>query len=678
MADLNSTSILAASATPRPTYTFSYSTTRISNAQVRYHFKVTGTMPWSSSYIGSGGTNGAHIFHITLNGVTTDVTFKVSTTTWSGTTPKSVEFDVYVDIGASSDLTCTLSMTSGYFTAGTFGATTATVSVPGLLSAKSTITGSYFNYQMGSNEAIGFGITENTSGIDYTYSLKFKVNGTEYASSTPSKSSTSITPSAANKTSMYAGLLDNYEYSAELVLETFFQGSSQGTISLAGKLTIPSSNAPTFNGFSYVDTNAATKAITALDTDIIQGQSTIRVTITAATLKNNATLKKYTVIINGRTYTSTSTTIDIGTMDTAGNIRVIVEDSRGLTAEQSIAVTPIPYNKIIFQTLTADRQNGVGDQTTLNGTFTYTPLSNANDIITLKYKYKLSSDISWPVNWTTISLAAPSPITKNGINCTLTKLLGSFSIDLSYNIKVYIADNLTSVEKDIMLTTAAPLLSYRKSKLGINKIPGTYATDEANGFGAVAFDVRGAIYSNGAAVCPVGSSMDWSSDKIPTGWAKEDGTAYNKDTYPELFLILGTKYGSGNGTTTHFAVPNSKGRATIATGQGETYANGSSTTGTNFGLGDAGGKEQHILAKTELPTGITGSLTMHGAESSTNLYSASGVFSSGGQSPRYGNTGTGVAGVESIGTLNFSLGGSGFSHNNLQPYIAKHKIIRMF
>ncbi len=44
----------------------------------------------------------------------------------------------------------------------------------------------------------------------------------------------------------------------------------------------------------------------------------------------------------------------------------------------------------------------------------------------------------------------------------------------------------------------------------------------------------------------------------PTGWLLCDGSAVSRSTYSALFAVIGTTYGSGNGSTT-FNVPNAQG-----------------------------------------------------------------------------------------------------------------------
>ena len=50
------------------------------------------------------------------------------------------------------------------------------------------------------------------------------------------------------------------------------------------------------------------------------------------------------------------------------------------------------------------------------------------------------------------------------------------------------------------------------------------------------------------------------------GWLLCDGTSYLRATYPNLFALIGTAFGSVDGT--HFSVPDMRGRTPIGSGQG--------------------------------------------------------------------------------------------------------------
>lgn len=58
---------------------------------------------------------------------------------------------------------------------------------------------------------------------------------------------------------------------------------------------------------------------------------------------------------------------------------------------------------------------------------------------------------------------------------------------------------------------------------------------------------------------PVGTLISYAGTSIPTGWLLCNGSAVSRSTYSRLFNIIGTKYGTGNGSTT-FNLPNCNGR----------------------------------------------------------------------------------------------------------------------
>lgn len=56
-------------------------------------------------------------------------------------------------------------------------------------------------------------------------------------------------------------------------------------------------------------------------------------------------------------------------------------------------------------------------------------------------------------------------------------------------------------------------------------------------------------------VVKIGSLLPFAGDTPPSGWLRCDGAAISRITYANLFAVIGTKYGAGNGSTT-FNLPN--------------------------------------------------------------------------------------------------------------------------
>ena len=81
-------------------------------------------------------------------------------------------------------------------------------------------------------------------------------------------------------------------------------------------------------------------------------------------------------------------------------------------------------------------------------------------------------------------------------------------------------------------------------------------------------------------------------------WLLCDESEISRTTYSDLFAILGTAFGVGDGSTT-FNLPNPEGRIPMIAGQGTT-AEGDET-GTDRVLGATGGYETHTLITSEMP-----------------------------------------------------------------------------
>ena len=60
----------------------------------------------------------------------------------------------------------------------------------------------------------------------------------------------------------------------------------------------------------------------------------------------------------------------------------------------------------------------------------------------------------------------------------------------------------------------------------------------------------GTLYAD----CPVGTILAYGGTTPPAGWFICDGTALNRTSFAELFSVIGTQFGQGNGSTT-FNIP---------------------------------------------------------------------------------------------------------------------------
>lgn len=126
------------------------------------------------------------------------------------------------------------------------------------------------------------------------------------------------------------------------------------------------------------------------------------------------------------------------------------------------------------------------------------------------------------------------------------------------------------------------------------------------------------------------------------GWLLCDGSAISRTLYLDLYNVIGTSFGSGNGTTT-FNLPDSRSRVLGSVGAGAGL--------TTRSLGASVGAETHTLTEAEIPshTHSVGSIP----DGTQNIAAASG-----------GGT---TAADEVRTTITSGSAGGGGAHNNMQP-----------
>jgi len=90
---------------------------------------------------------------------------------------------------------------------------------------------------------------------------------------------------------------------------------------------------------------------------------------------------------------------------------------------------------------------------------------------------------------------------------------------------------------------------------------------------------------------PIGSITLFGGSSAPDGWLLCDGSEVSRTSYSELFSVIGTTYGVGDGSTT-FNLPNLKGNIPV----GLNNADSSFDT-----LGKTGGSKNYTLTTNNLP-----------------------------------------------------------------------------
>lgn len=160
------------------------------------------------------------------------------------------------------------------------------------------------------------------------------------------------------------------------------------------------------------------------------------------------------------------------------------------------------------------------------------------------------------------------------------------------------------------------------------------------------------LFVNPSNYLPVGTILMNAASTAPTGWLLCYGQAVSRSTYANLFTALSTTYGVGDGVTT-FNLPDLRGR-TVA-GMDNMGGSGANRV-TNVAADSVGGvmgTETHTLTTSEMP-------------SHSHYASGSG-----------GGTYAEGTGTFSSGTLSTAPEGGGQAHNNMQPTMFMHFIIKV-
>jgi len=193
------------------------------------------------------------------------------------------------------------------------------------------------------------------------------------------------------------------------------------------------------------------------------------------------------------------------------------------------------------------------------------------------------------------------------------------------------------------------------------------------------------------------SSIEGYWTAAPKGFLLENGQAVSRTTYADLFAVIGTAYGAGDGSTT-FNVPDSRGRATVAKNSSDAEF---ATVGQKTGSKTETLTIAQIPAHTHVQNAHTHGVSDPGHNHSQNPHSHSQSVSNpvaGGAGIRNDYNGDGPGGAYEHGTptdnawptnqaslTNISVNGAiatnqytggGGSHNNIQPSIVKVAAIK--
>lgn len=301
------------------------------------------------------------------------------------------------------------------------------------------------------------------------------------------------------------------------------------------------------------------------------------------------------------------------------------------------------------------------------------------------------------------------------LDATTTLVVGSGIVDEARNAVLVLSGTLTA-NRNLIVPTVNKFYAVRNATAGgfsvVVKTSAGSGVTLANGLTQLMYcdgtnvvlasppmnaatgdlAVAGNIFSNGSPVMPTGSIIEYGGATAPTGWLLCDGASLLRASYPALFAVIGTTYGSVDINT--FNVPDRRDR--VGVGAGSTYARGAtggattSTTSADGAHNHTGSTDGHALTTAQMPShthGITD--PGHSHVVSPNVLRFGGTFNVQGGAGTSTDGDTATANTTSTGiSINSEGGGQAHSHgiqnqaahthttSTLQPYVASNFIIK--
>ncbi len=202
----------------------------------------------------------------------------------------------------------------------------------------------------------------------------------------------------------------------------------------------------------------------------VQGKTKVKATLSAEG-KHNATIKSYSMKVNGTTYDS-GDSYTSGYLNKTGSFLVYgyAKDSRGYTGSTSKSITVIAYAKPKILNVEAERCDSNGNPAD-NGTYlkikakrSYSPVKSDNvqkNFCQIRYRYKIASASSYSA-WTTI--LAKDSLTSDQVE-TGALLGGVLSVTSSYMVQVQAIDDIGE-HAETVIAIPTDIVHNHKTKNG--------------------------------------------------------------------------------------------------------------------------------------------------------------------------------------------------------------------
>jgi hypothetical protein len=324
------------------------------------------------------------------------------------------------------------------------------------------------------DQTINIGVKRSNSAFTHTVEITL---GSYKKTLTNVSTSLSWTPNSTEQTSLYGQMGNLKSKAGNIRIYTYYDGELVGTYTdkTLNFYIRASTNQPEFSGtgVTYKDTNSVSVGVTGDDQYIVQGISTLQVTIPLASRakgKNGASITEYSVTVNGDTqtaaYSSTAdVVIDFGIIPapTGTSITIKATDSRGFATSVTLPMNMVPYNEPVI-TASAKRANGFEAATTvkLQGMLSTLTVDSAakNSIVTARYRYKDAAVTTWS-GWAYFTVAGFPTYSAQDVVLDLDTAA-------TWDIQVDVEDKLSTTSRFMSVGVGRPIMYIDADKKSVS------------------------------------------------------------------------------------------------------------------------------------------------------------------------------------------------------------------
>lgn len=287
----------------------------------------------------------------------------------------------------------------------------------------------------------------------FTHNITLKVGGNVVRTLTGVKGNQTINFTDSEIQSFYNETSKKY-LDSEVTVVTKNGNTTIGTSVKKGKFYFNESlNKPIFEQFTFEPIDNGTKELTSWTSPIsvdnglsIKNKTKYKITCGNVTFKNNATLSYYLVELNGKSYKSTTSTIELDIpISYADYLKVSVVDSRGFVTTVSKQITVMDYFEPTPQEgFEISRQKYPNNESVkITGTIKFTKTEKIANTINIYIKYKETDSETW-------STKTPITFEQSGDTVTIDYTKTGFELDKLYDFELIANDYYG---KDVIVET---------------------------------------------------------------------------------------------------------------------------------------------------------------------------------------------------------------------------------